>query len=372
MNALKTTIAAVALGFAATTTAHAATDEWPTATPAEAGFAADLNARFDAAFAGGAYDGVHAVVLVRGGKLVLERYLTGDDERYGRRKNGVIFNPDMLHDVRSISKSVVGLLYGIALDEGTVPTLDTTLLEAFPEYRGLDRDPDRQAITIAHVLAMTMGTAWDENVPYSDPANSEIAMNRAADSLRYVLDRPMAGPPGKTWTYNGGTTTLLGELIARGNGGDLRSYANEKLFRPLGIEKFEWVGDYYGRPHAASGLRLRPRDMAKIGQLILQSGLWNGERIVPADWIAASTLAHAPADYGCRYSYQWWLCQTKDGVPLIEGAGWGGQELLVQPDLGLVFVVNAGLYGDPDAWKRAFGLLESIVLPALASDQQAR
>jgi CubicO group peptidase (beta-lactamase class C family) len=343
--------------------------EWQTAAPAEVGFAPDLATRLDAALGDDAYEGVHSVVLVRGGKLVYERHLSGDDEKLGVTKEGVVFGPDSLHDVRSITKSVVGILYGIALDQGKVPGPEMGLFKAFPEFIHLARHPLRYRISVDHTLSMTMGVDWDEmNRPYSDPNNSEIAMYRAPDSLRFVLERPMAAPPGEVWTYSGGATTLLAEMIRRGTGVELVDFAREQLFDPLGITAFEWLTDYYGRPHAAAGLRLRTRDMAALGQLVLQSGQWNGTQLVPADWIATSTAPHAEAIDGCNYGYQWWLCRTEDGLNVIEGSGWGGQQLLIMPDTDLVLAVNCGLYGDPDAWRRAYGLLEQVIVPALQAD----
>jgi CubicO group peptidase (beta-lactamase class C family) len=338
--------------------------EWPTATPAEAGFAPDLAERLDAALADPTNAGLHAVVLVRDGRLVYERYLTGDDEIWGRSKQGVVFGPDSLHDVRSISKSVVGLLYGIALAEGRVPAPDAPVLASFPEYADLAADPARAAITVGTALTMTMGTDWDEDLPYSDPANSEIAMDRASDSLRFVLDRPLVATPGADWTYNGGATTLLGALIARGYDGDFLGFLESRLFAPLAIDRYEWITDYYAQPHYASALRLRLRDTAKIGQLVLNRGSWDGVQVAPEDWIEASVTSGVPADYGCDYGRQWWLCPLPSGRRVIEGAGWGGQSLLLLPDLGIVFAVNAGLYGDPEAWAPAYRLLDEIIAPA--------
>ena len=339
--------------------------DWPTATPEEAGFAPDLAARLDAALEDDANAGLHEVVLVRGGKLVYERYIAGDDEMHGVRKHGVVFTPDSLHDLRSITKSVTSLLYGIALAEGSVPPLEAPVLAAFPEYADLADEPDRQAITVGHALSMTMGTEWNEDLPYSDPANSEIAMNRAADSLRYALDRPLVAAPGTDWTYNGGATELVAELIARGSGQDLRTFAEERLFGPLGITDYRWMSNYYNRPIAASGLRLRPRDTARIGQLVLNGGEWDGRQIVPAGWIEVSTSVQTGADYGCSYGHFWWLCPLRSGLRMIEGVGWGGQELMILPELDLVLVVNAGLYGDFEAWNPAMSLLEDVVIPAV-------
>jgi len=340
--------------------------DWPTAAPHEAGFAPDLADQLDAALDEEGFSGVHSVVLVRHGKLVYERYLSGDDERHGLPKQNVVFSPESLHDVRSITKSVISLLYGIAMAEKDVPQPQTRLFAALPAFIDYGRHPLRHAITIDDVLSMTMGLEWDEmNVPYSDPANSEIAMYRAPSSMQYVLGRPMTSPPGRMWTYSGGATTVLAELIGQGTGEELMDYARERLFQPLGIETFEWATDYYGQPRVASGLRLRPRDTAKLGQLVLQFGRWNRQQIVPDEWIAASTRVHAQAIEGCGYGYHWWVCKTNGGMKIIEASGWGGQQLLVAREAGIVLVVNCGLYGDPNAWRRAYDLLEGIVLPAL-------
>jgi CubicO group peptidase (beta-lactamase class C family) len=215
---------------------------------------------------------------------------------------------------------------------------------------------------------MTSGLAWNEmGVPYGDDANDETAMHRAPDSLRYALDRPIAHPPGAVWTYSGGATFTLAAMIARGTGRDVHDYAREKLFAPLGIERSDWIRDYYGVPYAHAGLRLSARDAAKIGQLVLQGGRWEEAQVVPADWIAVSTAPQARVEaYGCDYGFQWWLCRSAAGLPIVEGVGWGGQELLILRDLDLVMMVNAGLYGDPDGCKKAFALLDEIVVPAAA------
>lgn len=366
--AIASVLAGALLPAGATSAANAGAESgWPVATPTEAGFAVDLRERIDSALAGDGFAGLHAVVLIRGGKLVHERYLAGDDEIWGRRKQDVVFGPDSLHDVRSITKSVVGLLYGIALHEGIVPGLDEPIVTAFPEYEDLAADPARRGVTARHMLSMTMGLEWDEfTLPYSDPMNSEVAMNRAPDSLRYVLERPVVSEPGATWVYNGGATELAGVLIARGSGMGLAEYANSRLFERLGIDRFEWITDYYGNPYAASALRLRPRDTAKLGQLVLQGGAWNGTQVVPRDWIEASVARQAEAMEECGYGYQWWLCATAGGVDIVEGSGWGGQQLLIVPEHDIVLAVNAGLYGDPEAWRLGYGLLEDIILPALA------
>jgi CubicO group peptidase (beta-lactamase class C family) len=173
---------------------HTALADWQSIAPQMAGFAPDLADRLDRAVQDGRLPNLHAVVVARGGKLVLERYDDGPDERWGEPLGRVSFGPEVKHDLRSVSKSVVGLLYGIALADGRVPALDQPLVDHFP-YPDLATDPVRRRMTVAHALSMTLGTAWDESLPYSDPRNSEIAMEMAPDRYRFVLDRRSSPRP---------------------------------------------------------------------------------------------------------------------------------------------------------------------------------
>lgn len=341
-------------------------DGWTVASPAEAGFAADLGDRLDAAARDPRLANLHAVIVARDGRLVAERYYEGSDEAWGRPLGHRRFGPDELHDLRSVTKSIVGLLYGIALADGLVPPPAAPLLDQFPEHRDLAADAARRHLTVGHALTMTLGTAWDEGLSYADPRNSEHAMELAADRCRYVLERPLVSEPGTRWAYNGGASALLGHLITRGSGRALRDYAEERLFRPLGISRFEWVRGRDGADLAASGLRLRPRDLAKIGRLVLDAGEWNGRRIVPADWLAASLTAHASTGE-LGYGYQWWLGPpASDGRPgWAAGFGNGGQRLFLGPRSGLVVAVLAGNYNAADAWKLPVAIITEIVLPSL-------
>lgn len=281
----------------------------------------------------------------------------------------VTFGSDELHDLRSITKSVVGLLYGMALAEGEVPPLDASLVEQFPEYPDLAAEPRRRRMTVAHALSMTLGIEWDEGMSYADPRNSEIAMELAKDRYRFVLDRPMVAEPGTQWVYSGGATALLGRLIAKGSRRSLRAYAREKLFAPLGIAEFEWVQGQDGEFVAASGLCLRPRDLAKLGQLVLDGGRWQGRQLVPADWLQQSFRTRAKVDEVLDYGYHWWLGpEPADGRRWVAGFGNGGQRLAVFPRLGLVVVVMAGNYNQPDAWKLPVAIISETVVPALRRD----
>lgn len=322
--------------------------------------APDLAARLDQGVQSGEFSNLHAVFIARKGRVEMERYFEGPDERWGTPLGTVAFSADTLHDLRSVSKSIVGLLYGIALAEGKVPALDAPLLDAFPAYLDLARDERRRAIRISHALAMTMGLEWNEDLPYSDPRNSEISMERSKDRYRYVLERPIVANPGERWRYSGGATALLGHLIAKGAGVPLLDYARDKLFSPMGIEKVEWTRGFNGEAAAASGLRMRAPDLARVGQLLLQRGEWNGQALVPKDWISESLTPRADAFEGLRYGYHWYVIQRQDGSPAYMAIGLGGQRLVVIPALELVYVIFMGNYYREDQLKPLFAVQKLI------------
>jgi CubicO group peptidase (beta-lactamase class C family) len=187
----------------------------------------------ESAFAEKCVWNLHGLIVLRNGRCVLERYFDGEDRQRGVGPIGhIAFTPGTLHDLRSCSKGIVGLLYGIALRDGLVPAPEAPLLSAFPNHAGLAARDGRDRLTIHHVLTMTMEMDWDESsLPYTDPGNSENAMDGAPDRHRYVLERPVIETPGTRWTYCGGATALLGCIIAGGTGKSLHSYARRAFSR---------------------------------------------------------------------------------------------------------------------------------------------
>jgi CubicO group peptidase (beta-lactamase class C family) len=264
-------------------------------------------------------------------------------------------------------------LYGIALAAGRVPPPEAKLIDQFPEYPDLVSDPARQALAIRHVLTMTLGTEWDEStIPYTDPRNSETAMDQAPDRNRYILERPVVGAPGERWTYNGGATALLARLIAKGTSQRLEDYAKVALFDPLGIAHAEWDRDRLGEPIAASGLRMTPRNLARIGVMALAGGQWEGLQLVPADWLAASFAPAVAIPDGRRYGFHWYLgpINRDDGgavewEEMVSAAGNGGQRLYLLPRLDLAVAITAGNYDAPDQSRPPLAVLRDILLPAL-------
>lgn len=353
---------------------------WPTDLPADHGFASDLSARLDKLLAEERAWNIHGVLVARHGKLVLERYFAGSDNKRGQPLGSVAFGPETLHDLRSVSKSVVGLLYGLALTERKAPPPEELLLRAFPQFSDLAADPARAKWTVEHALTMTMGTDWDElNIPYTDATNSEIAMDLAADRHRYVLGLPVVMEPGSRWTYSGGATALLGRIIADGTGRALHDFAREVLFDPLGLGPTEWLADAKGEAFAASGLRMRPRDLARLGQLLLQGGEIDGNRIAPKDWIDRMTTPYVSCDEVRRFGYHWYTgsfafnmiagprwCRNR--LEPFQGAyGNGGQRLWILPGMELVMAIVAGNYDTPDQWVPPMRVLREAVLASMVA-----
>ena len=339
---------------------------WTAPAPELVGISPDAAGRLAEAFARGDFEGLHGLLVIRNGRLALESYFAGDDEHWGTPLGKLQHTAGRLHDVRSVTKSVVSLLYGMALAEACVPPAAARLADHFPDYADAFADPRKRRITIGHVLSMRMGLSWSEDMTYADPHNGEREMEAAVDRYRYILERPMAERPGLRWVYCGGATALLGHLIERGTGRRLEDYAAERLFGPLGIDNFEWVMGSDGHAAASSGLRLRPRDLARIGQMVLDRGVWAGKRVVPAGWLATSLKPRCYVESGLRYGYQWWIgALAANGKPWYSAFGNGGQRLIVVPSLKMVVVILAGNYNAADQWKMPVKLMTRIVIPAV-------
>lgn len=313
---------------------------------------------------------VHAVVIVRHDRLVFEQYFPGYDDPWGAPEGQFSFDAGTKHDMRSVSKSVASLLIGIAIDRKLIG-IEDPVVKFFPEYSAL-KSPGWDDVTLGHLLTMSSGVAWDEARAWTDPKNDEPHLGKDADPIRYVLAKPIAAPPDTVWNYNGGGPDLLGNIIERVSGKTLVEFAREALFGPLGIKDWEWKNYENGRVSAAAGLRLRPRDAAKIGQLILNRGAWSGRQIVSAPWIDQSVRPRFQAIgyFGGLFYYGrlWWMGRTLSGdkdVKWIAAMGLGGQRIFIVPALDLVVMTTAGLYGSGRQGHAALDMLANFILPAI-------
>ena len=324
----------------------------------------------DLAYRSGALTALHGIEVRQGDRTLLQSYFEGHDQRWGQPLGLRRFDASQLHDLRSVSKSITSLVYGIALDRGLVPPPEAPLLSAFPDHADLAEDATRAQWTVGHALNMTLGTAWNEALPYTDPNNSEIQMETAPDRIRFILDRPIAAEPGLRWSYNGGCTALIGEIIARGTGQPLDAFARAALFAPLGITKSDWVQGRDGRASAASGLRLTLPDLTTIGQMILQNGEWNGVQVVSESWLRRCRSSQTSTAFGTGYSNFWYLSQqfaatSSTPVPLLHASGNGGQRLYVLPKQNVSIGIFAGAYNRRDDWMTPTVILQRLILPHL-------
>jgi CubicO group peptidase (beta-lactamase class C family) len=350
-------------------------DGWTVATPANEGLdpalICDIGPRLEALKEANA----HGVVIIRHGRLIYERYFAGRDWRLATPLGDVSFEAGTKHDIRSISKSVTSLLVGIALDRGLLTDLDAPVFSFFPEYEDL-RTPEKDRMTLRHLLTMSSGLAWSETNVYWTLSNPYTQMTFAPRADRFVLAQPVAATPGSVFNYNSGSVYLLGVILRKVSGQRLDEFAKETLFNPLGIEDWEWQGFSRVDPDAAVGLRLRPRDLAKIGQLLLERGKWHGRQIVSSSWIEESIIPRLSAK-GERcdelagitsYGYLWWLARSPpEHHPerdIIIGAGNGGQRVVILPSLNAVLVITAGRYDDMASGLTALTTLNEFIFPA--------
>jgi CubicO group peptidase (beta-lactamase class C family) len=331
------------------------------------GFDPGIGRKLNAGIESGLLRDLHVVLAARSQHVFLEHYTSGEDENWGSLLGRVAFDANTLHDLRSVTKSIVSVLYGIALDKGLVPAPDAPLLAQFPEYSDLVSATALNSITVEHALTMTLGMDWDENRPYDDPQNSELAMENASDRYRFILERPVIAQPGSRWIYSGGSVALIGALIERGTGRTLPDFARETLFEPLGIARFEWSTGTDGVASAASGLRLTAPSLLKIGSLLLAKGRYNGNRIVSEKWIDASFAPKTTSFDGLGYGRLWFIGTAL--TPAFQGArtwyagfGNGGQRLWLMPEAKIVAVTFSGNYNAWDAWVTPSRIWNEIIL----------
>ena len=344
----------------------------PIASMAEAGIDSSFINKIDTAISNGTYPNIHSLLITRNSKLVYEKYWPGKDERWGNDLGLIIHGKDSLHDIRSISKSIVSACVGIAIHQGKIKSIDQKVFDFFPEYKTLDTGLI-SSLTIKHLLTMSSGLVWNEGVPYNNPANSERRMDRSANQVEHVLSQPMEFAPGQIWEYNGGTTVLLAAIIEKTTGKKVDQFAKEYLFQPLGVNSFEWIKyDGTGRANAAWGLRLRSRDLLKFGLMYDRKGVWQGKEIIDPKWVEESFRSHVQRPGSGSYGYQFWLWQDtirNNIVPFVFCNGNGDQKIIFDKTNDLLIVATAGNYNNWDIKNTVYALLKEYVYPALVNNK---
>ncbi len=341
---------------------------WPTAgwsrsTPAEQGIDGAALADLDTRLAAGAYGNVNAVMVTRNGRVVADfRY----DHDYVAASVGYkhephhysyynpIYHPfregSDLHTIQSITKSVTSALVGIAIHRGEIESTEVAALSYLADRQFPDPDGVKATITLEDALTMRPGFEWDEfTLPYTDVGNDAAQLESSDDWVQFVLDKPMATAPGETFVYNSGNSVLLSAILKAATGLHANEYAEAHLFGPLGIKDYFWKTIPDGLTDTEGGLYLKTEDLAKIGYLYLQDGIWEGDRLLPEGWVERSArpwVSFATPDNPDSkrgYGFQWWIMNdgTGDAPMQYGGSGYGGQSLIIVPELDLVGVVNS-------------------------------
>jgi CubicO group peptidase (beta-lactamase class C family) len=336
--------------------------DWPKAAPKEFSIDPAKLAAFDADIAGGKYGLVDSMLVLRCGTAVFDKSYPHDyGQIYGERakKEGPLnhdlhgpynyFSTDYhpfyqhtdMHTMQSVSKTITSITFGIARTRNEfTASLDAPILQFLGGHKIANLDDRKKRITLRHLLTMTAGLEWHEDLAYDDPRNSADIMEASHDWVQYVIDQPMADEPGKTFVYNSGATILLAQIFKKVTGKNLDEYAAEHLFKPLNMRYF-WKHSPTGLPDTEGGLYLSAHDLAKIGQLFLKSGTWEGKDVVSSAWIKDSVAPHVTVPGGnWKYGYQWWLQPIGSSPEDITwfARGFGGQQLIVLPEYDIVAV----------------------------------
>jgi CubicO group peptidase (beta-lactamase class C family) len=318
------------------------TDDWELAKPAEQGMDSELLEHASRQFRATTRS-AQSLMVVRNGKIVLEQYYQSP-------------GPDHLHPVACVAKSCISAVFGIALEQGLVGSVADRLVDYFPDVPGRSADPLTQTITLRHLLNNTAGFHWPHTRGGHEPMFTRLWRSR--DPLEFMLSHPVADPPGTAFIYNGACAWLLTAILDRTTPNGALAFAEESLFRPLGICRKEWDMDPRGLHLLSWGLRLRPRDMAKLGSLYLNRGRWHGVQVVPQAWVLDSWT-----DPGTGYGYLWWIGNSA-GHATYRAQGGSGALIAVVPDLDLVVVTTGKANRRMYAPVYAVG---DLIIPAVTS-----
>jgi CubicO group peptidase (beta-lactamase class C family) len=288
---------------------------------------------------------IDGIVIVRSGAIVLETYLNPE------------YNQNIKHNLYSVTKSITSALIGIAIQEGYIDGIDDRVVDFFTDWEIENLDERKMDMTIEDLLTMQCGFEWEGP---DIPGHTWWSAVKSGNPIKYTLNRPMSSEPGSEWYYNGGCSHLLSAILTQVSGMTTLEFGRQYLFEPLGVTQVFWPRDPYGFYYGGQDIHLRPMDMAKIGQLFLDRGVWGDEQIVPAEWVEESTLTHIRLDNFIGYGYQWWTI-PRHGV--FYASGWKGQSIFVIPDMDMVVVFTASLGDyDPDP---GIELLLDFIIPAV-------
>jgi CubicO group peptidase (beta-lactamase class C family) len=363
------------------------TKEWARDTPEAVGLSAARFAALDREIRDGVYGHIDRLVVVRGGRLVVDGRYDRDYRTISRGRVGPIgcgdgctdpdwrhefnyYHPDWhpyyqgrdVHTLQSVTKSVAATVIGVALGRGQISGLNRPFLDFFKDRDLSKVDARLRRATLDDLLTMRSGIEWHEQDRPLDDTNTTVQLEKSRDWIGFTLNQPMDADPGTKWVYNSGGSHLMSGIIRAATGRHMDEYAAEFLFSPLGIRDVHWKKSPTGHPDAEGGLYLSATDLAKLGYLYLHDGMWDGRRILPIGWVGRATARHAKAVNGrWDYGLQWWITE-RGGTDIWAGRGFGGQLLIVIPSRDVVAVVHAwNIFGD-----KARNIVEPLVDAVLA------
>jgi CubicO group peptidase (beta-lactamase class C family) len=318
---------------------------WETSTPEEQGMSSGALADLIDTVGTRMQD---SLLIVRHGKIVAETYYAP-------------YRPGIPHDLRSVTKSVIGTLTAIEVNEGLLDSTSHPVLDLFADKKIANVDDNKKALTVQHLLDMTSGIKWHEE--HYTPDETIMRMYHAPDRTAFVLDQPMSATPGTEFYYDSGNPYLLSAIITRKADKNAWDYAKQKLFTPLGISTARWTKpDAQGVTDGEAGLWLDPRDMLKIGYLYLHDGRWDGQQIVPGSWVTYAEAGKVPAKFGLHYANLWWSMPEKGALMAL---GRHSQWILVLPKYDIVVAMTG--YMPDDEYYPAVRLIDDVVA-AVRSD----
>lgn len=269
--------------------------------------------------------GIYSLLISKNDAIICQKYFNGHTDHE-------LFNN------QSLTKSVMSLLIGIAIEKGSIKSVDEKIVDFFPALKN-DPDKRKQAITIRQIMNQASG------LYHEDLTRLDLYLN-LPDPSGYVLNAPLLSEPGKVFHYSNATTHLLSVILTKSTGMDTRAFAAKYLFTPLGITNFDWpkLHDGYYDGAGLLALRLKTRDMVKTGSLLLHNGMYNGKQVVPSKWI--SQLIHPDVTYPTEWGLDkstyglCWYHNVYKGTYIVYGLGWGGQFVMVIPARNAVIAVN--------------------------------
>lgn len=347
-----------------------ARDGWPTSRASSVELSEDRLGAMGAAVRSGEFGQITSVLVARNGQLVYEDYFHG--------------SAATLRNTRSATKSVTGMLIGLAIERGSLSGIEARVLSILGRQPLENPDPRKAQITVADLLTMSSLLECDDWNQFS--RGNEERMYLIEDWLQFALDLPVRGfppwatrpqdtPYGRSFSYCTAGVFVLGRVLERAGGTSVEEFAREYLFEPLGITAVEWQRSPLGQAQTGGGLGLRSRDLLKLGQLYADHGRWSGRQIVAESWVNASVRPRVRIDERNEYGYLWWLTSLEvrgRQFPAYYMTGTGGNRVYVVPRLGLVTVITSENFGRRDAHQLSDRLLSEYILASVEGPNPPR